>query len=176
MTKLVADLLTLARADSSVDHIIKEEVELSAIAEPFVRTMQPLALAKEITLELVSGDEIVLQADRERIGQLIVILLDNAIKYTPCGGRVEISLERAYTTRESAVIRVRDTGEGISTEDRERIFKRFYRVDKARSREAGGVGLGLSIAKWIVDAHKGKIKVESRPGQGSTFIVILPLR
>lgn len=176
MTKLVADLLTLARADSGVSNIIKEKIDLIALAEPIVRSMQPLALAKEITLVMEGKEELSLMADRERIGQLLVILIDNAIKYTPNGGRIELSITEDAVPRPMAVISVRDTGIGISEEDKNLIFKRFYRVDKVRSREQGGVGLGLSIAKWIVDVHKGKIKVESAQGAGSKFIISIPIQ
>lgn len=174
MTKLVADLLTLARADSGVSNIIKEQIDLAVFAESLVRSMQPLARKKDITLVLKRESSPMIMADRERLGQLFLILLDNAIKYTPHGGEVELTLMQTTSPR-AAVVRVRDTGEGISAEEQKLIFKRFYRVDKVRSREQGGVGLGLSIAKWIVDAHRGKIKVESKVGEGSTFIVTLPL-
>lgn len=176
MTKLVADLLTLARADSGVSNIIKEKIDLIALAEPIVRSMQPLALAKESTLVIKGKEEFSLMADRERIGQLLVILIDNAIKYTPNGGRIELSISEDAVLRPMAIISVRDTGIGISEEDKNLIFKRFYRVDEVRSREQGGVGLGLSIAKWIVDVHKGKIKVESAQGAGSKFIISIPIQ
>lgn len=176
MTKLVADLLTLARADSGASNIIKEKIELIALAKPIVRSMQPLALAKEITLLMNGAETLSVMADRERIGQLLVILIDNAIKYTPNGGRIEVAITEDAIPRPMAVISVRDTGIGISEEDKNLIFKRFYRVDKVRSREQGGVGLGLSIAKWIVDVHKGKIKVESAQGAGSNFIISIPIQ
>lgn len=175
MTKLVADLLTLARADSGTSDIIKEEIDLVMVAEPIVRSVRPLAMAKEIELVLGGEDSVLVRADRERIGQLILILVDNAIKYTPKGGRVEVSITRGTAAGACALIEVRDTGIGIAPAEQKLIFKRFYRVDKVRSRELGGVGLGLPIAKWIVDAHKGKIKVESQEGAGSRFIVMLPL-
>lgn len=176
MTKLVADLLTLARADSGTSNIIKEKIDLIALAKPIVRSMQPLALAKEITLLMNGAETLSVMADRERIGQLLVILIDNAIKYTPNGGRIEVAITEDAIPRSMAVISVRDTGIGISEEDKNLIFKRFYRVDKVRSREEGGVGLGLSIAKWIVDVHKGKIKVESAQGAGSNFIISIPIQ
>ncbi len=118
---------------------------------------------------------VLIWADRERISQLLLILVDNAIKYTPAGGRVEVALTRTAPPKAAVTIAVHDTGEGIPENERKLIFERFYRIDKARSREEGGTGLGLSIAKWIVDVHGGKIKVESTPGKGSSFIVSLPL-
>ncbi len=175
MTKLVTDLLTLARADAGATNIMKEKFDLVAMVEPLIRSLQPLAVLKEVNLAM-SGDETVfIMADRERISQLLLILVDNAIKYTPIGGKVEVSLTRTVAQKPAVTIAVRDTGVGIPENERRIIFERFYRIDKARSREEGGTGLGLSIAKWIVDVHGGKIKVESTPGKGSSFIVSLPL-
>ncbi|SFL74674.1 sensor histidine kinase [Pelosinus propionicus] len=175
MTRLVTDLLTLARADAGATNIIKEKFDLAATAEPLIRSVQPLAMVKEIHLEMSGDETIPIMADREKISQLLLILVDNAIKYTPKGGRVEVSLTRTVTPKTMVTIAVHDTGEGISENERKLIFERFYRVNKVRSREEGGTGLGLSIAKWIVDAHGGKIKVENTPGIGSSFIIHLPL-
>lgn len=175
MAKLVTDLLTLARADAGATNIRKEKFDLVAMAEPLIRSLQPLAGAKGVRLE-ISGDKRVTGiADRERISQLLLILVDNAIKYTPAGGRVEVSFTKPVTPKASVTIAVHDTGEGIPENEQNLIFERFYRLDKARSREEGGTGLGLSIAKWIVNVHGGKIKVESTPGKGSAFIVSLPI-
>ncbi len=113
----------------------------------------------------VMGDETLLR-------RLADTLLDNAFKYTPSPGSVHLSLE---PQGESAVIRVQDSGVGIAEEEQSKIFERFYRVDKARSRAQGGAGLGLAIAQWIVTQHGGSIGVESRPGQGATFRVELPM-
>lgn len=175
MTRLVNDLLTLARADAGATNIIKEKFDLVAMAEPLIRSVQPLAVAKRINLEMTCDETLPIMADRERMSQLLLILVDNAIKYTPEGGRVEVSLTKTAAPKAAFTIAVHDTGEGISENERNLIFERFYRIDKARSREEGGTGLGLSIAKWIVDVHGGKIKVESIPGKGSSFIVSLPL-
>lgn len=100
-------------------------------------------------------------------------MIDNAVKYTPAPGSIELSLE---VIEGFALISVRDTGIGISNEDRPRIFERVYRADKARSREMGGAGLGLAIAEWIVVQHRGRITVQSAPGKGATFLVELPLQ
>lgn len=175
MTKLVTDLLTLARADAGATNIIKEKFDLAAMAETLIRSLQPLAVVKDVKLEMRGEEALSIMADRERISQLFLILIDNAIKYTPAGGKVDILITRTATPKPSVTIAVSDTGEGISENDQKLIFERFYRVDKVRSREDGGTGLGLSIAKWIVDVHGGKIKVESTPGKGSSFIVSLPM-
>ncbi len=175
MAKMVTDLLTLARADAGATNIIKEKFNLAAMLEMLIRSVGPLAIVKEIKLVMRGEEMLPIMADRERISQLLLILLDNAIKYTPVGGKVDILLTRIVTPKAAVMITVSDTGEGISEEDQKLIFERFYRVDKARSREEGGTGLGLSIAKWIVDIHEGEIKVESTLGKGSSFIVSLPL-
>jgi two-component Ni(II)/redox sensor kinase NrsS len=110
--------------------------------------------------------------DQALLRRLADILLDNAFKYTPAPGSVRLAL---VVRDEMAVLTVQDSGVGVAAEDQEKIFKRFYRVDKARSREQGGVGLGLAIAEWIVVQHRGTISVESRLGEGATFCVKLPL-
>ncbi len=109
--------------------------------------------------------------DKTRLQQLFTNLIDNAIKYTP-EGTVRISMER---NKEEVQVKISDTGIGISKEEQEKVFKRFYRVDKSRSKETGGVGLGLSIAEWVAHAHHGKIEVESEFNKGSTFTLSLPI-
>jgi len=114
----------------------------------------------------------VIQGDPDMLAQVLINLVDNAIKYTPSGGRITI---RAGTTEGNVKVEVEDTGIGIPPENLPRIFERFYRVDKARSRELGGIGMGLAIVKHIIRAHGGKAKVESEVGKGSTFIFTLPV-
>jgi signal transduction histidine kinase len=125
----------------------------------------------EFNLVLINRETPVL-ADRVAIRRLLAILVDNAVKYTPPLGTIELRIEEQA---DYAVLSVRDSGIGIAEEDQARIFERFYRVDKARSRELGGAGIGLSIAQWIVQQHRGSITVLSAPGQGSTFRVSFPL-
>lgn len=175
MSRLVGALLTLARADSGVLQVIHGSFDLRPEAERLIRTLQTVAAKAGITLELQGPPSFPLFADKERIVQLLSILLDNGIKYTPAQGKV--SLELSYTgsgKERQACLTVRDTGVGIPPEEQSRIFDRFYRVDKERSRAMGGTGLGLAIARWIVDAHGGKIRLESAVGKGSVFTVILP--
>lgn len=175
MSKLVSDLLTLARADSGVSSISKERFNLYDVAELVIRILQPVALEKKITLEVSAMNNIIVLADRERINQLLLILLDNAIKYTAEGGKVTLLIKTVNGLRQAVNIVVQDSGVGIPADKQQLIFERFYRIDKARSREEGGTGLGLSIAKWIADAHGGTIRVESNPGNGSSFIVSIPM-
>lgn len=172
MSRIVGGLLTLARGDAGAAPIIKEPLELDSMAQQIARMLDPLAKKSDITIKVTTEGRTVLQADCERIEQLLLILLDNALKHTPSGGNVNLQI--ATASHHQVKIVVQDTGSGIAPEDQLRIFERFYRVDKARSRETGGTGLGLSIAKWIVEAHQGTIGVESTRGSGSTFTVILP--
>ncbi|MDP4094333.1 MAG: ATP-binding protein [Bacillota bacterium] len=171
MTKLVNDLLFLARADSEQILLEKKDFPLhSALLEAYI-PMESLAIQHGIHLEPFIGDEIDYWGDEARIKQLAVILVDNAIKYTPSGGSVKMSLKDIGTHAE---IMVADTGEGIEKDQLNKIFQRFYRVDKARSRKEGSLGLGLSIAQWIVNEHHGAIKVESSKNAGTTFYITLP--
>lgn len=169
MSRLVSDLLLLARQDSGVP-IAKDTVELDTVLLEVYRQAQ--LTAKGVTVTLGAEDQATIQGDRDRLKQVLLNLVDNAVKYTPQGGKVTLSL-----TKDDAWVKiaVHDTGIGIAVENIPNLFDRFYRVDKARSRDAGGTGLGLAIAKSVVEAHNGKITVESQLGKGSTFTVWLPL-
>ena len=174
MTKMVSDLLTLARADAGVTNISKENFDLNIVTQQIVRSFQPVADEIGLILRVDSGNTIMIFADRERISQLLLILVDNAIKYTPSGGKVDVFLKAVAGAKPGVNIIVQDTGVGITDVNIDLIFERFYRVDKVRSRQEGGVGIGLSIAQAIVDVHGGTIKVKSTMGHGSSFIVNLP--
>ena len=174
MTKLVSDLLVVARSDNKALKLKPQKFDLAGLIEQTSRLMQPLADQKHITLNTYNLEKTDIQADEQKIRQLILILVDNAVKYTPEGGAVTVSLLKAEKGR--VKFAVADTGIGIAPEDQERIFDRFYRVDKARSREMGGNGLGLAIAQEIVNLHKGHIRIESALGKGTTFIVELRTR
>jgi len=169
MTRMVGDLLMLAQADAG-QPIRRERVELDTLMLQVYRQVRPLAAG----IELVIGaeDQATILGDPDRIKQLLLNLVDNAIKYTPQGGQVTLGLQRVEGWAQFSVA---DTGIGIPAQDLPHIFERFYRVDKARSRAAGGTGLGLSIVRWIVQAHGGKIDVQSEMGKGTTFTVWLPL-
>lgn len=175
MTQLSGSLLTLARSDSGHIQLHMTSHDLNIQAQQALLSVEPLAKARTIQLDYHNDEAIVCRCDAERIHQLLIILLDNAIKYTPEGGKVALSLQRSNDKHDKAVISVQDNGIGISQEDQALIFDRFYRVDPARNRQTEGYGLGLSIARWIVEAHRGTIQVHSTPGEGSCFIVILPL-
>lgn len=176
MTKLISDMLTIARSDSGYPDLQYESFDFLPSVEQLVRSTQTLAHDKGIRLHLHAPASLPVYGDHERLKQLLYILLDNAIKYTPKDGEVNLTLSiESPEKHPSLTLIVQDTGIGIPLEDQERIFDRFYRVDKNRSKQMGGTGLGLAIAKWIVQAHNGTIKVASTPGSGSTFTVKIPL-
>lgn len=172
MSRMVEDLLTLARADMGALELRKEVVDLGGLVREVWEEVRLWAEDKGVELLFQEDGEARVMGDRGRLRQLALNLIDNAIKYTPSGGRVEL---RVVRDGDEVTFSVADTGEGIPPEDLQRIFERFYRVDKARSRQRGGTGLGLSICKWIAEAHGGKISAESELGRGSKFHVSLPL-
>lgn len=169
MRRLVSDLLLLAQADADLV-LAHDQVELDTLLLEVYRQARRQSSQHEI--RLLHEDQAIVLGDADRLRQVFVNLVNNAIQYTPAGGRIDLSL----TCRgDYAEITVADTGQGIAPEDLPYIFDRFYRADKARSHAAGGTGLGLSIVKWVVDAHHGEISVQSRAGFGATFSVRLPL-
>ena len=172
MTAIVSDLLTLVGMDSGETKLNLEEVDLNALVATEAHRLQPKARERGIELEMINGDKVEMQGDPIKLGQVFYNLIDNAVKYTPRGEHVRVEVARKNG---QGYVYVRDNGIGIPKEDCEHIFDRFYRVDKARSRETGGTGLGLSIVKQIVLAHGGNIEVDSRENVGSTFTVSLPL-
>ena len=179
LSYLVADLLTLCRIDGELSNdpssqIKRDRISLPNLITEVVEELAALAMASEIELnfQIKSSKPIKVIGDRPKIYRLVTNLVTNAIQYTPPGGQVVVVLKEEH---QDAIICVRDTGIGISKNEHKRIFDRFYRVDKARSRSQGGSGLGLSIAKAIAQAHHGSIQVTSELNKGSTFIVRLPL-
>jgi heavy metal sensor kinase len=174
LSRIVEDLFTLARQpiDAPVA-LITEPLSLNEAVRDCVRAAQVLAIRKGVQLNTENDYSVlVLSGDEELLKRMILNLLDNAVKYTLRGGEVSLTLARQNGHAE---IVVHDTGIGIPAADQPHVFDRFYRVDKARSRSLGGAGLGLSIVQWIVDAHGGRVGVQSEPGKGSTFTVRLPL-
>ncbi|HSS21272.1 MAG TPA: ATP-binding protein [Pyrinomonadaceae bacterium] len=175
LSRLVEDLFVLAR--QPIDRpakLLSESVSLNQLAADCARAAQVLAAQKNLRLNFANGSgPLTLRGDGELLKRMLLNLLDNAVKYTPPGGEIGLTLT---TKKGNARLTVDDTGIGIPAEEQAKIFDRFYRVDKARSRALGGAGLGLAIARWIVTAHAGEIHVESAPGKGSSFTVELPLQ
>ena len=172
LSKLTSDLLTLARSDSTVTQLQKEPIELDAFIENICTPYKEVAQAENKDFNVNLYSSIKIKADKNRIHQLMVILLDNSLKYTAEGDQVSV---KTLIEENKAVIKVSDSGIGIGAENLPYIFDRFYREDKARSREKGGTGLGLSIAQWIVESHKGIITVESSLESGTIFTIKLPI-
>jgi heavy metal sensor kinase len=173
LRKIVEGLFALSRLDAGEALEQSAPFDLGELAASTTDQMSLLAEDKQIELICHPAGKVIVHGDRSRLKQVIVNLLDNAIKYTPSGGRVDVHVK----TRDSkAVLEVSDNGIGIPPEALPCVFDRFFRVDKARSRELGGAGLGLSIVKSICAAHNGRVQVESKSGQGTRFIVELPLR
>lgn len=170
LSRLVADLLALARADAGIT-IKQQPVDLDAVALDAFGTARQLARGHTLTLE--PFEPVQVMGDRDRLKQLALILLDNALKYTPATGSVTLGLRQIDG---SAELIVTDTGVGIPPADLPHVFERFYRADPARSRDPGGTGLGLPIAKWIVEQHGGTIAIASTSAQGTTVTVRLPTR
>jgi len=163
----------MARADSGREALHLEPVDLRQTLSSVVAGWQQVATLRNLQFSSrLDQSDVFVTGDETLLRRLVDVLLDNAFKYTSSPGSVQLRLE---TQGESAVILVQDSGEGIAEEDQSKIFERFYRVDQARSRAQGGAGLGLAIAQWIVMQHRGCIGVESRPGQGATFHVDLPM-
>ncbi|HYT88851.1 MAG TPA: heavy metal sensor histidine kinase [Gemmataceae bacterium] len=171
LTRLTEQLLTLSREDAGIGRPGPAPVDLAALLHGVTETMRPVAEAKGVRLQVDIAGPLWVQGDGIRLPQVFFNLLDNALKYTLEGGSVQV---RGEARGAAVVATVRDTGEGIAPEHLPHVFDRFYRVDKARSREQGGTGLGLSIAKSIVAAHGGQIELDSARGRGTTCTVTLP--
>ncbi|WP_165452477.1 sensor histidine kinase [Paenibacillus thalictri] len=174
MIRLTEQLLALARSDSHPPHSGYAVSSLRQIIRTIVERMKIPASKKNITIAMIgpAADSLKFFGDADQMNQLLYILLDNAIKYSSAGEKIMVQTFRSEAG--DMVIKVTDHGIGIPAEDIPNLFERFYRVDKARSRELGGTGLGLSIAYRIVEMHGGKISVTSEPGKGSTFEIVLP--
>lgn len=172
LSQLTKDLLFLAQGDANKISLNRQSVSLKTLTADIFQQMEFFPDEKNIQKILHPIPDVQVSLDPDRIQQLLLNLMDNAIKY----GRVNGSMSLSAAVKNNAVVFVvKDDGIGISKDDQEKIFDRFYRADKARSREQGGSGLGLSIVKWIVDAHGGWISLESELGRGSVFTVVLPL-
>ena len=173
LTRLIDDLLELSQMESKASPLNLQPVNLRSLIESLLPMFQQPMQERQITMEvMIPSDTPQVQADPDRLRQVFVNLIDNAVKFNTPNGRVSI---RAQIFKAQIRILVEDAGVGIPEQDLPRIFERFYRVDKARSRELGGTGLGLAIVKHLVELHHGTVEVESRLGSGSTFTITLPL-
>ena len=171
LARIVDDLLDLSAVEAQ-EHPIREQARLRVLVDEAVDRVQAVALARNIPLHVAPiADDLLVACDPAQVVGAVTNLLDNAVKYSEGGQSVEVSGE-ALDAR--LVIAVRDHGIGIPSRDLERIFERFYRVDKARSRATGGTGLGLAIVRHVAQAHGGEVTVESIEGEGSTFRLVLP--
>jgi heavy metal sensor kinase len=172
LSRLIDRLLTLARAEAGEIAIARERVDLGALGTSLVDQLDLVAQARRVALRCELAGPVIVRGDERWLERLLLNLVDNAIKFTPEGGEVVLRISH---DEGAAIVEVTDTGIGIPADVVPHIFERFFRVDPARSPASEGVGLGLSLAKWIVDGHNGHIDVESQPGRGSTFRVRLPL-
>ena len=171
LIRLTWSLLTLARAEAGQIPLAIEDLDISEAVTGAADQVRSSAVDKGVALNVDPGSPVTLEADEDLILQLMLNLLDNAIKYTAAGGQVTVGWS---INGPQVELRVQDTGIGIAREHLPYLFDRFYRVDQARSRAQGGVGLGLAISRWITQVHGGSIHVESGPGEGSTFTILLP--
>lgn len=179
LNRLIGDILELSKIESKLVPLEYSPVQLKELIDSLYEVLLPVASRKSIMMSNEVPEHLFIEADEDRLRQVFMNLLSNAISYTLEGGRVKVEAEIVDSGDEQEDERVRisisDTGIGIPKKDLPRIFERFYRVDKARSRSSGGTGLGLSIVKHLVDLHHGMIAVESRVGEGTTFIIELPI-
>jgi two-component system phosphate regulon sensor histidine kinase PhoR len=173
MQNLVEDLLTLTKLESGRERLNLSEFKLRELVEEVYDSLEQEFVKREVSFENLVSEDFKMFADRQKFFLLLRNLIDNAVKYNKRGGKVWV---RAKKEGNKQVLEVEDTGIGIPPEHVPFIFERFYRVDKGRSREMGGTGLGLSIVKHIVFLHGGEIMVHSKPGEGSRFSVIIPMR
>jgi heavy metal sensor kinase len=172
-SSLIEQLMFLARADSGSETLNFTNTNVTEVLREACHQGIALAEAKQVGFqEQIAQDSMWIRGDASSLRRLFLILIDNAVKYTPAHGQVEVSLQR---NNGYAIAQVKDTGIGISESDLPNVFERFYRADKARTRELGGVGLGLSIGRWITEVHSGTIEVQSAPGRGSVFQIRLPI-
>jgi heavy metal sensor kinase len=171
LKRLIDQILMFARAEAGEIPLRRDAVDVGELTASLVEQLEPVAQAKGIALQCEPAAAVV-QGDADWLKRVVLNLLDNAIKFTEPGGRVVVAVSQDGAT---ARLAVRDTGIGINPDARPYIFERFFRADPARSSGVDGVGLGLSLVKWIIDRHHGRIEVDSEPGRGSVFTVHLPL-
>lgn len=172
-TKIIDDLLTLVRTDSRRMQLDFEEASVNETLRGVVKTVEPLAKKRNIDLTFDTYKDVTAEIDRVKLSLAISNIVENAVKYNVDHGWIKVSLNADHRF---FYIKVADSGVGIPEDAKDKIFERFYRVDKARSRDTGGTGLGLSITRSIINAHRGSINVYSEPGKGTTFSIRIPLK
>ena len=172
MTMIVNDLLTLVKLDQRDMPLIVKQIDLNKLIEDMLKRLYPLAEVKDIDLLYENMRKVTLAADEMKLSLALSNLVENGIKYTPAGGMVKVIIDADH---QNAFVTIQDTGIGIAEEELGKIFTRFYRVDKTRDRDTGGTGLGLSITHSTVLLHNGAIRVTSKEGEGTTFVMRLPL-
>lgn len=173
LQRLIGDLLDLARIESKKLQLNLKTISVDSLIQSAVKTIEDQIRAKGQTLEVKIAEPFEIEVDPDRFRQIVLNLLSNAMTYTPQGGAITLEVNRE---QRRFILQVTDTGVGIPPEDLPRIFERFYRVDKARSRDSGGTGLGLAIVKHLVEVHHGEIDVKSKVGKGTTFTLSFPLK
>ena len=172
-SKIINDLLTLVKMDKKASGLNIEPVNINLLLELLLKRIKPLAAKRNIEVVFESFREVVGEVDEVKISLAFSNLIENAVKYNNDGGNVHVSLNADH---KFFYVKVQDDGVGIPEECQAQVFERFYRVDKARSRETGGTGLGLAITRNAILMHKGAIKLYSEPGEGTTFTVRIPLK
>jgi len=174
LSRLVDDLLALSRLEHHSLAARRDRVDVGQLLAAVALQLEGRAAAAQLSLEVSPGPPVIMASDADLLREVLINLVSNSIQYTPAGGRITLAVERVPDSPGIVRLAVTDTGVGIEPDELPRIFERFYRVDRARSRQSGGTGLGLAIVKHVVELLHGTIHVESTPGQGSTFSVDVP--
>jgi heavy metal sensor kinase len=172
LTYIINDMLMLSEAEAGDQVILKESIHFEKLVEGLLEQLRTFAAARDVQIKLLDMPEVRIEGDESLIRRAILNVLDNAIKYSKDSGTVEVS---AGVESAKVLLAIKDYGIGIEPADLPYIFDRLFRADRARNRERGGIGLGLSITKWIIEAHQGSIQVTSTYGQGTTFVIALPI-
>ena len=173
MTNITNDLLELVKVENGNNSLKISEFDINIMLRGIVKRLKPLADNKDISLSFEASKDVIIEADEVKLSLAISNLVDNGIKYTPNEGSVRVLID---ADNQNCIISIKDSGVGISKSEQSRIFERFYRVDKTRDRETGGTGLGLAITNSTILMHNGTVSIESVEGEGTTFIVKLPLK
>ena len=170
--KIIDDLLSLVKLDKSATTLVTEQVDINQLIKQILKRLRPIAQKRDIEMTFETIRDVSADVDETKLSLAINNLIENAIKYNKDGGFVKVSIDADH---KFFYIKVKDSGDGIAPEYRDLIFERFYRIDKARSRQTGGTGLGLAITRNVVHLHDGIIKVSGKEGEGTTFTVRIPL-